>query len=165
LARRCLGHAEEFVAGIGFVVVIAITLYNVFNRYILEQSGVWAPELAGIVFAWTVFLGASAAWKRAMHVSIDVLVTRIGDRSRHIVRILAKLLLAAFLAYTTWLAIEITVTSYTRQTPVLRIPFSYIYASAALGFALMFVRSLASLARTLRGDIEERDAAGATLPF
>jgi TRAP-type transport system small permease protein len=164
--RRCLSHAEELVAGIGFVAVVAVTIYNVFNRYVLQQSGVWAPELAGIIFAWVVFLGASAAWKRHMHVSIDVVVTRIGKRSQAATRLLAKLVLAAFLAYTTWLALSITVSSYSRETPVLRIPFSYIYASAALGFAIMLGRGLRDLARELRGQPEDAGETGpAALPF
>jgi TRAP-type C4-dicarboxylate transport system permease small subunit len=165
-ARRRLNHAEEFIAGIGFVAVIAITLYNVFNRYVLERSGVWAPELAGIVFAWVVFLGASAAWKRGMHVSIDVVVTRLGQPARGIVRLLANLIVVAFLAYTTWLAVEITIAAHARQTPVLRVPFSYIYASAAIGFALMLARSLRALVQQLRGQSEEPAQGGAqALPF
>jgi TRAP-type C4-dicarboxylate transport system permease small subunit len=164
--RRCLGSLEEVVAGLGFVAVVAITLYNVVNRYVFRQSGVWAPELAGVIFAWVVFLGASAAWKHHMHVSIDVVVTRLDRRARRATRILAKSVMVVFLAYTTWLAAKITVSSYLRETPVLRIPFSYIYVSAALGFALMAARSLMDLVKELRGQTDEAaEASPASLPF
>lgn len=150
-ARRYLNHAEEAIAGTGFIAVVIITLYNVFNRYVLERSGVWAPELAGIIFAWVVFIGASAAWKRGMHVSIDVVVTRLPPPARGAVRLLANLLVVAFLAYATWLAAEITVSAHRRLTPVLRVPFSYVYASAAIGFGLMLVRASGALIDALRG--------------
>jgi TRAP-type C4-dicarboxylate transport system permease small subunit len=140
------------------VAVVAITVYNVFNRYVLEQSGVWAPELAGIIFAWVVFLGASAAWKRGMHISIDVLVRRLPTAGQAVARHGARLLLIAFFAYAAYLAAKITISSYSRESPVLRVPFSFIYASALIAFASMLLRTTMALIRDARG------AANAGLP-
>lgn len=144
-----LGAAEETVAGAGLVIVVIITIYNIVNRYVLEQSAVWAPELAGMIFAWVVFLGASAAWKRGMHISISVLVRRLGPRAQALVRLAGDAVLVAFLAYATYLAAKITVSSYSRLSPVMRVPFSYVYASAALCFALMLLRQVMAAARSL----------------
>jgi TRAP-type transport system small permease protein len=144
-----LGAAEETVAGAGLVIVVIITIYNIVNRYVLEQSAVWAPELAGMIFAWVVFLGASAAWKRGMHISISVVVSRLGPRTQAVVRLAGDAVLVAFLAYATYLAAKITVSSYSRLSPVMRVPFSYVYASAALCFALMLLRQVMAAARSL----------------
>lgn len=148
--RRFLNNIEEIAAGAGLVLVMAITAYNIFNRYVLEQSAVWAPELAGILYAWVVFLGASAAWKRNMHIGIDVIVRHLPPRGRQSIRILSDMVLIAFLAYTTYLAVSITISAQTRVSPVMRVPYSYVYASAAIGFALMLVRRMLSLAQALR---------------
>jgi len=148
--RRLVGNVEEVGAGIGFVLVVAITIYSIFNRYILERSAVWAPELAGFVFTWVVFLGASAASKRNMHISIGVVVRYLGPRTKAVVGILADIVLVAFLAYATYLAVKITVSSHSRLSPVMRVPFSYVYASAALAFGLMLLRRCLALAQALR---------------
>ncbi len=145
-----LGNLEEIAAGLGLVVVVILTLYNIFNRYVLERSAVWAPELAGFVFTWVVFIGASAAWKRKMHIGIDVAIRYLGLRAKAAVGLLVDIVLLAFLAYATYLAIEITISSHTRLSPVMRIPFSYIYASATLSFGLMLCRQCMTLARALR---------------
>jgi TRAP-type C4-dicarboxylate transport system permease small subunit len=144
-ARKVIRNFEELVAGIGLVAVVAIIIYTIVNRYLLEKSAVWAPELAGMIFAWVVFLGASAAWKRKMHISINVVVRYLDPRTLAVIRLLADLILAVFLAYATYLAIKLTVSSHSRLSPVLRVPFSYVYASAALGFALMLLQQLATL--------------------
>jgi len=146
-ARRLLANLEELAAGTGLVLVVAITIYNIVNRYVLRQSGVWAPELAGMIFAWVVFLGAAAAYKRQMHISISVVVRYLPARLQVAVAQAGGLLLAAFLAYVTYLAFKITLSSHSRLSPVMRVPFSYVYASATIGFALMFVHQVAALAR------------------
>lgn len=147
--RRFLHNFEEVTAGAALVVVVAITIYNIVNRYVLKQSAVWAPELAEMIFAWVVFLGASAAWKRSMHISISAVVRYLPVRIQAAIAVLGGLLLAVFLGYTTYLAVTITISSHTRLSPVMRIPFSFVYASAAIGFGLMFARQIASLARSL----------------
>jgi TRAP-type C4-dicarboxylate transport system permease small subunit len=146
-ARKLLANLEELVAGTGLVLVVAITIYNIVNRYVLLRSGVWAPELAGMIFAWVVFLGAAAAYKRHMHISISVVVRYLHPRIQSAVAQAGGLLLAAFLAYVTYLALKITLSSHSRLSPVMRVPFSYVYASAAVGFGLMFVHQVAGLRR------------------
>ena len=148
--RRLLDNVEEAIAGIGLVLVIAITVYGIFNRYVLERSAVWAPELAGFIFTWVVFLGASAAWKRNMHISIGVVVRYLPPRVRAVIGVVADIVLVAFLAYATYLALKITISSHSRLSPVMRVPFSYVYASAALGFGLMLLRRCFALGQALR---------------
>ena len=148
--RRFLDNVEEVIAGIGLVLVVAITVYGIFNRYVLERSAVWAPELAGFIFTWVVFLGASAALKRNMHISIGVVVRYLNPRVRAAVGVIADIVLVAFLAYATYLALKITISSHSRLSPVMRVPFSYVYASAALGLALMLLRRCFALGQALR---------------
>ncbi len=150
MAVAGMRNIEESAAGAGLVLVVAVTAYNIFNRYVLRGSAAWAPELAGIIFAWVVFLGASAAWKRGMHISINVLTRQLGTRTQLVVRIIASTVLACFFAYAVWLAGRITISSYSRLSPVMRVSFSYVYASALLGFLLMLLHTLASLCRDVR---------------
>jgi len=147
-ALRLLATVEEVTAATGLVLVVAITIYNIVNRYLLLRSAAWAPELAGMIFAWVVFLGASAAWRRRMHISIAVVVRLLGPRLRAFIAKAGDLLLAFFFAYVTYLAIKITLSSHTRLSPVMRVPFSYVYASAAVGFALMLLHQLVALAQS-----------------
>ena len=157
--RASLGAAEEVTAGVGLILVVAITIYNIVNRYVLEQSAIWAPELAEMIFAWVVFLGASAAWKRGMHISISVAVRLLPARAQALVRLSGDALLVVFFAYATYLAAKITLSSHSRLSPVMRVPFSYVYASIAICFALMLLRQIAAVALALAGGpaVRERE--------
>jgi TRAP-type transport system small permease protein len=145
-----LRNLEEICAGACLVAVIAITAYNVINRYLLQQSAAWAPEIAGFIFTWVVFLGVSAAAKRGMHVSVRVLVDRLPPRWQAMLSTGVDVVLAAFFAYGAWLALKITVSSYARVSPVMGLPYSYVYASVVVCFALMLARTVLGLARQLR---------------
>jgi TRAP-type C4-dicarboxylate transport system permease small subunit len=151
ILRRGLANFEEIGAGIGLLLVIGLVTFTIVNRYVLQRSGVWAPELAEMIFAWVVFLGASAASKRDMHISIDVLVRYFGPRTRALIQLFGDVVLVVFLAYVTYLSVKITISSHSRVSPVLRIPFSYVYGSAALAFGLMLIRRSIDLMRSLRG--------------
>ncbi len=155
--RGVLKNAEELVAGIALVIVVVLIIYGIFNRYVLQQSSTWAPELAGLFFTWVVFLGAAAAWKRHMHISIDVIVSRLPQRVEAAARLIADVIVVAFLAYATYLAISITISSYVRLSPVLRVPFTYIYLGAALAFISILLRKLTDVARQVweRGRVRE----------
>jgi TRAP-type C4-dicarboxylate transport system permease small subunit len=147
---RILRNLEEICAGACLVGVIAITVYNIINRYLLQQSAAWAPELSGFIFTWVVFLGVSAAAKRGMHVSVRVLVDRFPPPWQTALHTAVDSLLAAFFAYGAWLALKITVSSYTRVSPVMGLPYSYVYASVVVCFAAIFARKVLGLARQLR---------------
>jgi TRAP-type C4-dicarboxylate transport system permease small subunit len=145
--RRLIGSIEELGAAAALVAVVLLTVGGIVNRYLLEGSAAWLPELSGILFAWVVFLGAGAAWKRGMHIAIDAGVRYLPVPAQAAVRRAVELLLIAFLAYALYLSVAITISSHARVTPVLRIPFSWVYAAAAAGFALMLLRKLAALVR------------------
>ncbi len=151
-ALRLLDRAEEVLAGALLVAVMGVTAYNVVNRYVFQLSAVWAPELAGFLFTWVVFLGASAAARHGMHVSMEVVVDRLGPKSKRWTLLAGEIILIVFFAYTAWLALKITISSYSRVSPVMHVPYSYVYASVVVSFSLMFARGAAALWREFRSD-------------
>ena len=133
------------------VAVIAITVYNIINRYLLQQSAAWAPEIAGFIFTWVVFLGVSAAAKRDMHVSVRVLVDRLPPRWRAVLSTGVDIIWPLSLRTARWLALKITVSSYARVSPVAGLSYSYVYASVVVCFAAIFARKVLRLGGHLRG--------------
>ena len=74
LGRLELGRldiVEEVIAGAALLVVVLAVCWGVLTRYVTAQPAAWSGEVAGMGFAWLVFLGAAAGFKRGLHVSID----------------------------------------------------------------------------------------------
>jgi TRAP-type transport system small permease protein len=135
-----LAFAEEAIAGTALVVVVLVTCWGVVTRYVTEQPATWTGEVAGIAFAWLVFLGAAACFKYGMHVAIDMLVLALPASVRRALTALVDVLVLAFLATLFVLAIQFSIDAWTDPTSVLRLPRSVTYLSVVVGSACMAVR-------------------------
>lgn len=135
-----LGYFEEAVAGAALLVVIAATCWGVVTRYVTEQPAPWTGEVAGIAFAWLVFVGTAAGFKYGMHVTIDILVARLPHTLRRLLMAAADLLVLAFLVTLLVLAVEFSIDAWDDPTSVLRLPRTATYASVVVGALCMLVR-------------------------
>jgi TRAP-type C4-dicarboxylate transport system permease small subunit len=148
ILRILLANFEEIVSGAALIVVVLSVCWGVVTRYVTEQPATWAGEVAGIGFAWVVFIGASAGFKHGMHVSIDMLMQRLPASVRVPVERVLDFGVVAFCAYVTWLGVGFTADNWDNPTSVLRLPLSIVYAAVTLGFGLMALRyAQAALAR------------------
>lgn len=149
-ARAILFRWEESLAVVALCVVVASVSYGVITRYVTATSATWATELASLSFTWVVFLGAAGAMRRNMHVSIDALTRLLPGTVERVVVWVVDLLVLAFLAYATYLAVIITIEANHRPSPVLRISFTWVYLAVVLGFGSMLISHLAAIVRKLR---------------
>lgn len=133
---------EASVAAIALFIVFCSVVWGVVARYIAPQPATWSNEVATIGFAWIVFVGAAAGARRGLHIGVDLVTARLPAKVQRGIAICMALFLAIALAYVAWLALGLGIRSYTRPTPVLRLPSSIIHAAAVIGFASMAVGSL-----------------------
>jgi len=138
--QRAVGYFEEVVSGIALLVVIASTCWGVLSRYVTAQPAAWTGEVAGIAFAWVVFVGTAAGFKYGMHVTIDMLVARLPAALRRLLMAAADLLVLAFLATLLVLAVEFSIDAWDDPTSVLRLPRTVTYASVVVGAVCMLLR-------------------------
>ncbi len=69
------------VAAIGVLVVLAITGYSVFKRYVLGTPVTWTDELSGFLVVGIVMFGAAETLRRGDHISVDLLTSRLRNRA------------------------------------------------------------------------------------
>lgn len=139
--RRALHWIEELIAGTALVIVVLAVVWGVITRYITAQPAAWAAEVAGIAFAWCVFVGAAAGVKRGTHVSIDMLVMLFPAPVQRAVNRLAAFVALGFCAAATVMAASFAADNFDNPSAVLRLPLSVLYGALVVGFALMTWRS------------------------
>ncbi|MEO8544902.1 MAG: TRAP transporter small permease [Burkholderiaceae bacterium] len=148
-----LDRFEELVSGIALVVMVACVCWGVITRYVTETPAAWAAEMAGLSFAWLVFMGSAAAFKYGgMHMSIDMLVRLLPGFPRRLLTLAVDLLVLAFLTYLVWLSVVFCIASMGDPMPILRWPRSVLYASVGLGSLCMALRYLSVLLRHWRDE-------------
>ncbi|WP_082224110.1 TRAP transporter small permease [Pseudorhodobacter wandonensis] len=132
-------HTENAVTFMALLMLVLCVLWGVFTRYISTQPAAWTGELSGILFTWVVFIGAATAFRDGRHIRVDLLVEMLPSRAAWALRLLADLIVVAFLAYSTFLSVQMLMQGASRVSPVLRIPFSWVYLAPAIAFGLMTI--------------------------
>ncbi len=149
---RGLRNLEELLSGTALAIVIGVIIVNVLIRFCFGDSLAWAEEIAAMGFAWTVFVGAAACYKRKLHLGIDLLTRLLPERWNRRLSLLTGVLLLLTHAYLTYLSTVFSCSAWNKPTAVLRIPYTFVDLSAAVGFALMTLHSLRYLAGWLHAN-------------
>ncbi len=143
--RRILDVAEGLVTYSAMAILLGAVLWGVLTRYVTAKPAVWTTELSGILFTWVVFIGAMAAYRKDQHIRVTLLVDSLPPVPQRLARIAADVLVIAFLAYTAWLSFIMMGKGATRMSPVMDIPFSYVYLAPFIAFGMMTVTAILRL--------------------
>lgn len=74
------------------LVLVFVTAYEVFMRYVMQKPTIWAWDLNIMIFAAITFLGGGYALLHKGHVTVDVFVLNLTPKKRAVVDIITSTL-------------------------------------------------------------------------
>ena len=80
---------ERVVAVALFAALFLTVLLQVFTRYVLGTPLTWTEEIARYLLIWTTFVAAAYVSARRLHISVDLLVSKLGERGALVVDVFA----------------------------------------------------------------------------
>ena len=86
---EALGKAVSWFSGI----LVVLICYDVVSRYLFNKSSVAIYELEWHIFALIFLLGAAYAFKHDRHVRVDVIYSRLSEKSKAWINLLGTVLL------------------------------------------------------------------------
>lgn len=132
-----LAKLEARLASLALGVVILSVLCGILSRILPLPTVTWSTELSGLAFTWAVFIGCALAFKRGLHVSIPILQDMAPPSLSVIWVRFVALSSCLFFVSVAWLSFELTLQSLDRPSPVMRVPFTVVYAPVAYSFLSM----------------------------
>lgn len=130
------------VAAAFLVTMVAIVLAQVFFRYVLNDSLVWAEELSKAMMVWVAFLVAPKALLTGANVKIEMLVESVPARLRAFLNLFIDIAVLWVLA----IFFNESIGFWERGTNVaaasIPVPMSVFYTIVPLGFAALFLAAL-----------------------
>jgi TRAP-type C4-dicarboxylate transport system permease small subunit len=130
--------------------LIVVTIFvEVFRRFVLSYSSIWAEEVARYAFIYVSWIGASAAIKERAHIRIDLILPLLGDRGRAVIMIIGDLVTIVLAVLAFWWSLESVLISvkFGSVTHGLRISLAWFLAAVPLGFAMILIRLTQSIIR------------------
>lgn len=148
--KFALTHFEEVLASGFIVITTALVLMNVFLRYFLNTGLSWSEEVSTSCFVWSVFLGSASAYRRGMHIGVDILVNQLPKMIRNLVKFLVHVVLLVTNGYIFYLSIIFVSLSYKKPTSVLGVSSAWVSGALIVGFGLTTFYSIIHLVECVK---------------
>ncbi len=147
LARGCMYFAVAGLAGIVGVVAI-----QVFGRYVLNDTPVWAESTALVLILYVTLLGAAVGVRDAGHIGMESLLVLVPERVRNRLEILIYALVGTFGATMAWNGAILAASVAPYKIPTLGISEAFNQAPLVISGALIVLFSIEHVVALFRGE-------------
>ena len=96
--RKVLNRIMNVLAGVSLIAMTALTCWQVFTRYVLNNPSTWSEELVGYLFAWASLFGASLITGERGHMNIPVVVDLMPAGAQKFFAIFGEIIAMSFSA-------------------------------------------------------------------
>jgi TRAP-type C4-dicarboxylate transport system permease small subunit len=133
---------EDWITLAMFWLLALDVFYQFFTRYVLADSAAWTEEIARYLLIIVTFLGASMAVRRNTHIQVEFVYRYLPAGVGRVLSTLVDVMRVCFLAFASWLSIDLVPRMHNLQMTVIDWPMSYVYGFVAAGFVLMTFRAI-----------------------
>ena len=96
--RNVINRIMNVLAGVSLIAMTALTCWQVFTRYILNNPSTWSEELVGYLFAWASLFGASLITGERGHMNIPVVVELMPAKAQKFFAVFGEVIAMLFSA-------------------------------------------------------------------
>jgi len=150
---RFIASIPKIVVALLLIAAIVKLLIGVFLRYVmipvtdwLDVDSIpftWVEEVGEMLLAWLTLIGAAIGVRERNHFTLHVL--HFSPAGQAMVDRVHYALVAILGAIAAWYGVRLCILNHTLVTPGLSINLSLLYASAAVGGALLVVYALSMI--------------------
>jgi len=147
----------RLIAGTTMAIIVAVMIAQVWTRYAMGSSLIWAEELCRYLLIWQTFLVLGLAYSKGEFVSLDFIPTMLSKRGKWVLRAVMAVPIIAFLALIAIYGADYASRFGNQTIPALDfiwgslfgrplgLSITYVYISVSVGAVLMILHVLADL--------------------
>ena len=136
-----------FLSAVGIVAMTAIVGWQVFGRYVLNDTPHWSESLAIFIMNWFILTGAAVGVHERFHIGIVVFKEAMPDPVRFGLEMVIHLAVASFAVAMIIYAGRLAETTWSHTIPTLNLPRGLQYVPFVLSGALIILFSANHLVR------------------
>ena len=151
--RLCatLSKLSLMLASVGLVAIILCVQYQVFGRYLLNDTPTWAEALAMLLVLYVTALGVAVGVRDAGHIGLESIVTLLPETWRLKLEILIHLLVGLFGALMAQNGYLWTTLKWSDQKPMLAVPSGLDFLPLVIAGVLIVLFSIEHIVALLQG--------------
>lgn len=147
-----LSNAALWLAGTGLVLMTVFVAWQVFCRYVLNDSPSWTEPGSVMLMSWFIFLGAAVGIRENNHLGFDVLLYVLPKSGKRVLRMISDIVILAFGVGMVWYGGALMSLTWNTTLPSLGISGAFDYLPLAGGGVLAVVFSLERIVLRLAGE-------------
>ncbi len=142
--RLCqnLSVFAKYFSGTALVLMTLIITVQVFGRYVLNSSPVWAEQAALLILIWCVFIAAAAGMREGFHIRIAAIVDRLPNSLRVPANLVSNVVVAFFGVAMIVFGLELAFATWHHVIPTLGIPRGFAYIPISISGLLITLFSI-----------------------
>jgi TRAP-type C4-dicarboxylate transport system permease small subunit len=152
-SRACfrLARTVLLTAVVGLLTIVLAVAYQVFGRYILNDTPTWAESLALLLILWVTMFGAAIAVRDAGHIGFESLMELAPSNVRLWLQIVIHGLIGFFGATMVWYGWGLVQSVITYNIPILGVSEGLNYLPTVISGALIVLFSIDHIVALLTG--------------
>ena len=142
--------ADAIGAGL-FAALFIVFLIQITARFAFNRPLPWTDEAAVMLYVWVILWTAAFIVPEREHVMFDLVWNAVGARARQAMRVVGHLMIGGLAAWALPACWDYVHFMRREGTPVLGLPFMWVFLPFVMLLAALVVRSAWGLWRALRG--------------
>ena len=155
--RLCaaLSRLSLALGSIGLIAVVLCVQWQVFGRYVMNDTPTWAEALAMLLVLFVTAFGLAVGVRDAGHIGLESMVALLPDAWRRRIELLIHALVGLFgalMVYGGWIWAS---AKWTEKKPMLPVPDGIDYVPLIIAGVLIVLFSIEHIIANLQGKVVE----------
>jgi TRAP-type C4-dicarboxylate transport system permease small subunit len=146
-----ISRAALTLAGCGLVAMTGVVAWQVFGRYVLNQTPAWSEPLTLQLMGWFIVFGAAVGVRENFHLGLDLLHHVLPPLAGRVMDAVGLALTVAFGLAMAWYSSVLAIGTWGATLPALGWPGSFDYLPLSVGGVLIASFAAERLVDTLAG--------------
>jgi TRAP-type C4-dicarboxylate transport system permease small subunit len=147
IARACM-----YFSVTGLLAIVAIVAFQVFGRYVMNDSPTWTENLALVLILYVTLIGSAVVVRDAGHIGMESLLVLVPEKIRNRIELLIHVLVALFgacMIYNGWV---LGASVWAFKLPNIGLSEGVRYVPLILSGALIILFCIEHIIANLRGE-------------
>ena len=148
---RAVSLGALWISAVGLVFMTAFIAYQVFGRFVLNDTPTWTESGSVLLMGWFILLGAAVGIREGNHLSFDVLLFIMPDSVNKVLFTLSDLVVIAFGGGMVYYGVQLAARTWSTTIPNLGFSGAVAFFALIGGGILVVCFSLERVLRRLVG--------------